>query len=171
MTGQNRQFASLLDDLFLAAEKPVEAPPRPTIPFDYLSVAEELHSGRIRVFGEAAAAEYRDAAESVEAELASLLDEVAIEQAAAASAGLGDEPEAVAITLESLSIEPAMIAVELGLDGAGPDDLGRLRRAFAMKNHPDRMPPQLRERALQRMQVANVLIDEARRRALAKVRR
>jgi hypothetical protein len=38
-----------------------------------------------------------------------------------------------------------------------------LRRTFALKNHPDRMPPEQRERAMIRMQVANRLIDEAKR--------
>ena len=34
-----------------------------------------------------------------------------------------------------------------------------------MNNHPDRVAPHLRSRALARMQVANRLIDEAKRRA------
>ncbi len=70
-----------------------------------------------------------------------------------------------------LPVEPGAIAIELGLPDAKPADLGRLRRAFALKNHPDRMPPHLRERALQRMQVANGLIDEAKRRAVARSKR
>ncbi len=159
-TGTNRDFASLLDDLFVAAEKPEEQAPRPTIPFDYLAVAEELHSGRIKVSGEAAAAEYRDAGEDVEAELAALLDEVEVA-----------ETPAAAETIELPSIEPDAIAAELGLADAAPADFGRLRRTFALKNHPDRVAPHLRQRALQRMQVANGLIDEAKRRALAKTKR
>ena len=73
VTGTNRDFASLLDDLFTANERPEEPAPRPTIPFDYLTVADELHSGRIKVSGDAAAAEYRAAGEGVEAELSALL--------------------------------------------------------------------------------------------------
>lgn len=143
----------------MAAEKPAEAAPKPTIPFDYLAVAEELHSGRIKVSDDAAEARYREA---VEAELNTLLDDV---DAAPPPIVAETEPA------ELLSIEPEAIAAELGLADAGPTDLGRLRRAFALKNHPDRVPPGLRQRALQRMQVANSLIDEARRRALAKTRR
>jgi hypothetical protein len=158
VTGTNRDFASLLDDLFVAAEKPTETAPRPTIPFDYLSVADELHSGRIKVSGEAAAAEYRDVGNEAEAELSALLDEVEVAET---------PPEII----ELPSIEPDAIAAELGLADAMPADLGRLRRVFALKNHPDRVAPDLRQRALQRMQVANGLIDEAKHRALAKTKR
>ena len=142
------------------AEKPGESAPRPTIPFDYLAVAEELHSGRIKVSGEAAAAEYREAGEGAEAELSALLEEFDVEETPAA-------PEAA----ELPSIEPDAIKLELGLDKALPADFGRLRRAFALKNHPDRVAPHLKQRALQRMQVANGLIDEAKRRALARTKR
>jgi hypothetical protein len=41
------------------------------------------------------------------------------------------------------------------------DDLHRLRREFALANHPDRVAPPLRERATRRMTIANTLIDEA----------
>ncbi len=160
VTSTNRDFASLLDDLFVAAEKPAETAPRPTIPFDYLAVADELHSGRIKVSGEAAAAQYREAGEMIEPELSALLDEVEVAETLAT-------PE----TIELPPIEPDAIAAELGLADAAPADLGRLRRAFALKNHPDRVAPDLRQRALQRMQVANGLIDEAKRRALARTKR
>ncbi len=143
----------------------MDTAPRPTIPFDYLSVADELHSGRIKVANEAAAAEYRAAGENVEAELAALLDEVGVETPADEAVAEAAEPP---IALPS--IEPAEIAAELGLETARPADLGRLRRAFAQKNHPDKAPPHLRQRALTRMQVANGLIDEAKRKALAKAR-
>jgi len=152
----------LLDDLFVAAEEPAEPAPRATIPFDYLAVAEELHSGRIKVSSGEAAAEYREAAEGVEAELEALLGEVGVEENAA-------EPPAEIVV--ELPVEPATIAVELGLNEAKPADLGRLRRVFALKNHPDRVPAHLRQNALKRMQIANVLIDEAKRRALDKARR
>jgi hypothetical protein len=139
----------------------VESAPRATIPFDYLAVAEELHSGRIKVCGSEAAAEYREAGEGIEAELEALLDVVGVEENAA-------EPPAE--ILVDLPVEPEAIAVELGLNEARPDELGRLRRVFALKNHPDRVPAHLRQNALKRMQIANGLIDEARRRALAKAR-
>ena len=37
---------------------------------------------------------------------------------------------------------------------------------FALHNHPDRVAPHLRQHALARMQIANRLIDEARRDAM-----
>jgi hypothetical protein len=158
-TEGNRDFASLLDDLFVATEKPEEAAPRPTIPFDYLSVAEELHSGRIRVSSGEAAAEYRDAGADFEAELAAILGDAEVVADAAAEA-------------ERLPpAEPEAIAVELGLETAKVADFGKLRRSFALKNHPDRVAPHLRQHALARMQVANRLIDEAKRRALSKTKR
>jgi hypothetical protein len=132
-----------------------ESAPRPSIPFDYLSVADELHSGRIKVSEAVAGAQYRESAGSLEAELEALLGEAA---AAIPDIGADDLPP----------VEPEALALELGLATAGPDDLGRLRRKFALKNHPDRVAPHLRQRALARMQLANRLIDEARRRALAK---
>jgi hypothetical protein len=141
-----RDFASMLDELI--AELPLEveeSAARPNIPFDYVSVAEELHSGRIRVSTDAVAAEYRD----VEAATESLF---AAAEAARAAEALP-------------SIEPAEIARELGLDSRVVpfEELGRKRRAFAFDNHPDRVEPHLRDRAMVRMQVANTLIDDAER--------
>lgn len=164
-----RDFASLLDDLFVARpdavadEEAADEPQRPTIPFDYLSVAEELHSGRIQVSGEALAAEYREAGADLEAELEDLLQRVDVPPEIAQEAAPAEEPLP--------SVEPEAIAIELGLGADTPIDFGRLRRAFASKNHPDRVAPHMRDRAAIRMQIANALIDDARRRALAKVRR
>lgn len=63
-------------------------------------------------------------------------------------------------------IDPEAIAKELGLAAAKASaDFGRLRRNFAFHNHPDRVAPHLRQRAMVRMQVANMLIDDAKRRA------
>ena len=66
-TKTNSDFGSLLDDLFVAREQSDDMAARPSIPFDYLSVVNELHSGRIRVSSDAAAAEYRDAEADAEA--------------------------------------------------------------------------------------------------------
>jgi hypothetical protein len=145
-------FASLLDDLFQAPEVDHGLEKRPTIPFDYLSVADELHSGRIKVANEAAA-EYRDIA--------------APETAFDALLAAADLPP-----VEELpAIEPDAIARELGLEKLkAARDFGRVRRDFAFRNHPDRVAPHLKERAIQRMQVANMLIDEAKRRAITAVR-
>jgi hypothetical protein len=147
----NRDFASLLDELIAASLAEEPAPPRPTIPFDYLSVAEELHSGRIRVSPDTVAAEYRQAEATAEALFA--------------AAKVTNAEEALP------SIEPDAISRELGLGSAIPaGELGRKRRAFAFKNHPDRVVPHLRQRAMVRMQIANMLIDEAERKARRKAR-
>ena len=145
-------FASLLDYLFQAPEADHGLEKRPTIPFDYLSVADELHSGRIKVANEAAA-EYRDIA--------------APETAFDALLAAADLPP-----VEELpAIDPDAIARELGLEKLkAARDFGRLRRDFAFRNHPDRVAPHLKERAIQRMQVANMLIDEAKRRVVTAVR-
>lgn len=153
-TGINRDFASLLDDLFVASE-PGDIAPAPTIPFDYLAVADELHSGRIRVAGETVAAEYREAGAALEDEFVSLLDMVKAKAVAVA------EPEAP-------SIDPEVIAAELGLADAKPADLAKMRRIFALANHPDRVAPHLRQRAMVRMQLANMMIDDAKRRTAKK---
>ena len=67
-------------------------------------------------------------------------------------------------TIEHAIETSRALARELGI---GPqsrqDDLDRARRAFAMRYHPDRMPEEHRERAALRMQIANMLIDEAKR--------
>jgi hypothetical protein len=155
-SGAKRDFASLLDDLFVASDEAKEAGARPSIPFDYLSVVDELHSGRIRVSGDALAAEYRETGADMAAEFSALL-----EQARLALAAEHTAPE------EKLPpIDPESIAAELGLDRLVTDvELNRLRRSFAFDNHPDRVAPHLRPRAIIRMQVANMLIDDARRKA------
>lgn len=155
-SGAKRDFASLLDDLFVSADETKEAGARPSIPFDYLSVVDELHSGRIRVSGDALAAEYRETGTDIAAEFAALLEQARL--------ALADEHPAPEETLPP--IDPESIAAELGLDRPATDiELGRLRRAFAFDNHPDRVEPHLKARAIVRMQIANMLIDDARRKA------
>jgi hypothetical protein len=145
--GDNLDFAAMLDELIAESVPEPQQPVRPTVPFDYLSVAEALHSGRIRVSPDNVTAEYRDAEAMAEALFA------------AAEAAKADEAELP-------STEPSAISKELGLSASiAPDELARKRRAFAFKNHPDRVAPHLRQRAMVRMQVANMLIDEAERRA------
>lgn len=163
-TETNRDFASLLDDLIVASERG-EFEPAPTIPFDYLAVAEELHSGRIRVAGETVAAEYREAGASLADEFDSLFDMFRTE--------IGAEAEVVEEPVEpeeaeQPSIDPEAIAAELGLAEAKPADLAKMRRSFALANHPDRVAPHLRQRAMVRMQLANMMIDDAKRRAAKK---
>lgn len=60
---------------------------------------------------------------------------------------------------------PDAIARELALHRAADmKSLDRLRREFAYSNHPDRVRPEWRDRAMERMQTANRLIDEAKQR-------
>lgn len=121
----------------------------PAIPFDYLAVADELHSGRIQV--QADRRKGRDPAEPYRAELEAYLE---------AASPLIDSPPLADDLLPS--IEAADVASELGLDtAAASSDFRRYRRSFAFANHPDRVAPHLRERAMVRMQLANMLIDEA----------
>ena len=57
------------------------------------------------------------------------------------------------------------IVAELELEAARTlDDLARIRRAFARRNHPDLMlHPRLAEQANARMKIANMLIDRRRK--------
>jgi len=72
---------------------------------------------------------------------------------------LGDEPP---ITEQPHPADPAAIAGELGLaHDLSAVDLNRIRRAFALRNHPDLCAPAYRELATQRMRIANMLIDAA----------
>jgi hypothetical protein len=58
--------------------------------------------------------------------------------------------------------DDAAIAAELRLGAARTgEDLRRIRRSFAMRNHPDRVPAWLRDEATRRMTIANALIDSA----------
>jgi hypothetical protein len=133
-TAKPRDFASMLDELL--GERAEEPDRAHLFSIDYLSVVEELHSGRI-----------------------SFSDGV---MHAAYQASLGEMPENPAEP--EPSVDPDDIARELGLAGKPKvRELDRLRRDFAFRNHPDRVPEHLRARAIIRMQVANMLIDEAKR--------
>jgi hypothetical protein len=156
----NRDFATLLKDLLAESENVGGGAHGPaTVSVDYLAVAEELLSGRIAVADETVAAVYREAAGGVDETVEALFEATTISA----------EPEPAPAELPP--VEPEAISRELGLRGNIPiATLARIRRAFAFRNHPDRVAPHLRQRALQRMQVANMLIDDARRRAIAAAR-
>lgn len=144
MPQESRDFASLLDEL-IAADRAVAGGRQPIPTVDYLAVAEALDG--ITVTADAAAAEYRETS-AIDADLEALFE------------AAGAPTEAM------LSIDPAEISRELGLSvQRQAAELARIRRAFAFRNHPDRVAPHLRERAMQRMKLANMLIDEARSRA------
>lgn len=67
-----------------------------------------------------------------------------------------------------VSLDPHKILSELGLHSEATEaEIALLRREFALRNHPDRVPADLREIATQRMMIANDLMD----RHLAKLRR
>jgi hypothetical protein len=164
-SGGVKNFAAVLDDLFVASQSGEEAGPNPSISFDYLAIADELHSGRIKVSGATFDAEYREYCESaadLAAEFSAFLDQ--------ATPALIEAAGQVEETLPP--VDPESIAAELGLGrSGGAADFGQLRRSFAFSNHPDRVAPHLRQRAMVRMQVANMLIDDAKRKALAPKRR
>jgi hypothetical protein len=65
---------------------------------------------------------------------------------------------------------PDAIVRELALHRvADLKSLDRVRREFAFRNHPDRMRPEWRDRAMARMQTANRLIDEAKQRLVGRL--
>lgn len=60
-----------------------------------------------------------------------------------------------------VSLDPGKIVGELGLHPEALEaDIIALRREFALRNHPDRVPVELRDMATQRMMIANDLIDQ-----------
>ena len=60
-----------------------------------------------------------------------------------------------------VSLDANRIISELGLrPEALETDIVALRREFALRNHPDRVPVELRDMATQRMMIANDLIDQ-----------
>jgi hypothetical protein len=81
-----------------------------------------------------------------------------------AAAYLGLDPEWAG--REALpETSPDAIIRELALHRiADLKSLDRVRREFAFRNHPDRVRPEWRDRAMARMQTANRLIDEAKQR-------
>ena len=72
-----------------------------------------------------------------------------------------DWSEPALISPAGLSVEDS-VALELQLsDDLEPAQIERRRRVFAYRNHPDRFGSDYQALALQRMTVANVLIDRA----------
>jgi len=73
---------------------------------------------------------------------------------------LETERREIAARMQSQS--PDAIRRELDLrPGLKRAELQRLRRSFAADNHPDRLPPEFRADAEQRMKTANALLDTA----------
>jgi hypothetical protein len=147
-------FTSLLDELIAAseaveaAEPEVEIAPPSSLRVDMLEQIERLQAANMSLFPDRAAREYQ------------------------ANAGNGN----VRTTTESMPhlqpaledlffLDPESISKELGIvSKSKPEELDRARRSFAMRYHPDRVPEEFRERAALRMQIANMLIDDAKKR-------
>ena len=113
----------------------------------------------------AAVAEPSDAAPSIPVDL--LIDPQGVRRSmpAPATAEYFDALDILDEIRAMPSVDPADIAGELSLSTlTDARDLDRIRREFAFQNHPDRVPDDRRDRAMLRMQVANQLIDEAKRR-------
>ncbi len=147
MATVSRDFATMLDELILADE--ADRASAATIGrADFLAAMEELQTGGLRVGDRMAAASYGEMASERPSKPA---PEAAAKRTAAAPAA------------PLPSLDPADIRRELGLDGLGDAaGLDAARRRFAFANHPDRVEPRLRQRAEQRMRIANMLVDQAK---------
>lgn len=144
-------FTSLLDEL-LAATHEAEARersdgPAPSLKVDMLAQIERLQAENTALFRDRAVDAYGEAS---------------AEQSTKQSV---DTPTHLQPALEDLFfLDPESISRELGIKPRSmPDELDKARRAFAMRYHPDRVPAEFRDRAALRMQIANMLIDEAKR--------
>ncbi|HEV7415108.1 hypothetical protein [Tianweitania sediminis] len=144
MTTSDRDFALLLDELLASATIVDDQPLSATkVSVDYLAVADELN--HISITPDEAVAEYHSLDEQTPP-IEPKLEEIVT---------VGDLP----------SIEPEEIARELCIARVRvPHELDRIRRDFAFINHPDRVETWARSRAEIRMQIANQLIDDAKKR-------
>ncbi len=137
-------FASLLEEMIGEAADRVDYGSRAAPAVNYLAAVAPLHGGGSAVSPREVETSYREM---------SLADEFV---------ALIDERAERLIVEDPPSLVPERIAEELELAECDLAGLARARRAFASRNHPDRVAPHLREIALQRMQIANALIDQAR---------
>jgi hypothetical protein len=125
-------FEMLIDDLFSRDDRPGGLP-KPPHPFsiDSLEAAWEL------------AASSRGG-----------IDRYSVRPPASCYGDDGADTEGEAF------LDPNKILLELGLNSNFSEaDVAMLRREFALRNHPDRVPAELRELATQRMMIANNLMD------------
>lgn len=147
-TFSTSEFATLLDEMIAAKAREEDVSPRPAMPFGFVAPDDAVETLWASVPREFVAGLYRDTDAKGFVE-----DAPGIQT-----------PEPPPLPLPS--IDPEEIAAELRAAHArAPKDFDRLRREFALANHPDRVEPRLRERALVRMQIANMLIDNAKRAA------
>jgi hypothetical protein len=141
MATMSRDFGSMLDEL-IAAEEAARSAAAHVGGVDFLAAMDELQAKGIQIGDRTAAARY---------------DEMAADRIS--------EPVAARPVRAPLpSLDPADIGRELGIEALREvAALDAARRKFAFANHPDRVSPELRERAEQRMRVANMLVDQAKR--------
>lgn len=148
-------FAALLDDL-IAASGEAEARESaglggPSLRVDLLVQIERLQAENTGLFPDRALREYGDNAGPAPRQ----------EQA---RPGAATPPHLQPALDDLFFLDPETISRELGIKPKSkPEELDRARRAFALRYHPDRVPEEFRERAALRMQIANMLIDEAKR--------
>jgi hypothetical protein len=148
----NPNFAALLDALMAEPGQERVQANAPSLRVDFLDQLERIQASNPALSGKQLVDEYHEMAAALE-ELEGVADRI----------GAREQPP---------SVDPVVIAKELGdLAGLGEKELARLRRGFAMQNHPDRLPDTQRDRAELRMRVANMLIDEAKRKIGTKRRR
>lgn len=147
-------FTSLLDDLIAASDAGetldgaagLEPGAGPSLRVDMLAQIERIQAENVSLFCDRAAREYG-------------------ENSAEPPARPAQPAPHLQPALDDLFfLDPLTIARELGIGAKSrPQELDRARRAFALLYHPDRVPEEFRERAALRMQIANMLIDEAKR--------
>jgi len=162
--GDNRaelDFTELLDELLAASAEAGEGEggdfASPALRVDLLAQIERLQAHSRPLFAERAMHEYRENAADAAGRHQAARERKPAEPKAA--------PDLQPALDDLFFLDPQSISRELGIgDRSRPEDLDRARRAFAMRYHPDRVPEEMRERAVLRMQIANMLIDEAKRR-------
>ncbi|MEX0406639.1 hypothetical protein ABGN05_13255 [Aquibium sp. LZ166] len=141
------EFTSLLDELLDKSEREKDGSGRPSVPFGYVAPKDAVEELWASMPSDFVTSVYRDTGDR---------------ETVRETPGM-ETPEASEPPLPS--IEPDAIAAELRMANARwPRDFDRIRREFAMANHPDRAEPRLRDRAVIRMQIANMLIDQEKRR-------
>jgi len=145
-TSDTSEFAALLDELIARGAEP--QPVASSANIDLFALLDELDAARAAITADGVVAEYFEAAANVRF-----------------------VPEAPPLAPEIIYPEttPEAVEKELGLKGNETHaDLDARRRRFALANHPDRVAQDLRSHAMIRMQIANHLIDDAKRRLSAR---
>ena len=153
-------FTELLDDLLAASaeaeEDAADDAAAPSLRVDMLAQIERLQAHSRPVFADRAMKEYGDNAGNG----------AQGRKAEAPKPDLRPAPDLQPALDDLFFLDPQSISRELGIDAMSKsEEFDRARRSFALRYHPDRVPEEMRERAVLRMQIANMLIDEAKRRA------